>query len=131
MKKTILLFSLLLVLLGAIFTAGCTAAVHERIQEGTRLAPLDEMVQARDVALEAQVKGNIQSDLVLRYYAQQYGLTVEGSHAVMTVSMKVKTEEQRDLALLLAKQDSRIQEVIDDIEIDPTLEDTPFAEIWD
>lgn len=131
MKKTILLFSLLLVLLGALYITGCTAAVHERIQEGTRIAPLDEMVHARDVALEAQVKGNIQTDLILRYYAQQYGLTVEGSHGVMTVSMKVKTEEQRDLALQLANQDGRIQEVIDGIEIDPTLEDAPFAEIWD
>ena len=131
MKKFILLLPILTILAGVLLFSGCTAAVHERIQESTRIAPLDEMVQARDRALEAQVKGNIESDLVLRYYALQYGLTVEGSHSVMTVSMKVKTEEQRDLALQLANQDGRIQEVVYGIEIDPSLEDPPFAEIWD
>ncbi|HDS30507.1 MAG TPA: BON domain-containing protein [Firmicutes bacterium] len=128
MNKTFIMLTGIFVLLSAILLSGCPKRVHERIEEGTRLTVLDEMVHARDRALESQVEGNIMSDLTLRWYAQTYGITVEGSHAVMTVSMKVKTEQQRDKALQLAGLDGRIQEVIDNIVIDPQLEDPPFGD---
>jgi hypothetical protein len=119
---------LLAILASAIVFTGCPQSVHERIQEETRMTGLQEMVHARDVALESQVEQNIQSDLTLRYYALTYGLEVEGSHAVITVSMKVKTEEQRDLAIRLAGLDGHIQEVVDNIVVDPELEDPPFED---
>lgn len=133
MKKTILFFTLLLIMLGALFITGCTAAMNERIQEGTRIAPLDEAVHAVDRSVELAVRRNIMSDITLEYYARQYGenFVIEASHNVVTVSMKVKTEEQRDRALELAARVARVTEVIDNIEVDPTIEDTPFAEIWD
>ena len=55
-----------------------------------------------------------------------YGITVEVSHTVATVYMKVKTEELRERALDLARQTERITEVIDNIDVDPTIEEAPF-----
>ncbi len=126
MARTTRYLPLLLIMLVSILLTACPQRVHERIKEGTRIGALDEAIHARDRALKSQVEGNIRSDLILRYYAIQYGLTVEVSHAVVTVSMKVKTEEQRDRALELAGQDDTIQEVVDNIDVDPTIEDPPF-----
>jgi len=122
---------LLLIVLVSILLTACPKRVDEAIREQTRVPGLTEGVQARDRSLESAVEGNITSDLILRWYAQTYGLEVEVSHTVATVHMKVKTEEQHDTAIELAEGTSGITEVIDNIEIDPSLDDAPFAEIWE
>ena len=111
------LFSLLL--------TGCPRGVDEKIRESTDMR-LSDLTQARDRALDVAVEENIRSDLELRWYADTYGLAVEMSHTVATVYMKVKTEEQKERALRLARQAERITEVIDEIEVDPTIEGAPF-----
>jgi hypothetical protein len=126
-KYTLFILLILGVLVPIIMgCTGCTPEQDEQIRENTRVPGLDESVQARDMALESAVQQNIETDLILRWYAQTYGITVEVSHAVATVQMKVKTEEQRDTALQLARTDSRITDVVDNIEIDPNLDDPPF-----
>jgi len=109
-----------------IVLTACPRSVDERIRESTRVPGLTESVQARDRALQSVVEENILSDLELRWYAQTYGITVEVSHTVATVSMKLKTEDQRDRALELARGTDRVSDVIDNIEVDPGLDSAPF-----
>ena len=66
------------------------------------------------------------SDLELRWYAQTYGLEVEVSHTIATVHMQVKTEDQRDRVLALAEGTDGISEVVDNIVVDPMLDEAPF-----
>lgn len=114
----------LLALLCVLLTA-CPRGVDEKIRERTDMR-LSDLTQARDRALDIAVEGNIRSDLELRWFADRYGLTVEMSHTVATVYMKVKTDELRDRALRLARQTPRISEVVDEIEVDPSIEGAPF-----
>ena len=105
---------------------GCSAAMDEKVRENIRVPGLQEGVQARDRSLVTAVSGNIMSDIELRWSAQTYEFNVEVSHAVATVFMQVKTEEYRDRALALAEATQGINEVIDNIEVDPTLDSPPF-----
>jgi len=109
-----------------ISTLACTAAMDEKVRESTRVPGLQEGVQARDRAIQSVVQTNIESDLELRWFAQTYGITVEVSHTVATVHMKVRTEEQRDRALELAKTTKDVSDVVDNIVVDPSLDEAPF-----
>jgi len=106
--------------------AGCPKAVDERIRQSTELTPLTEAVHATDLSIKSAIESNIMSDPVLQYYAKQYGLTVEVSHFVATIRMKVKTKEQHDQVIELAKQVQKVRDITDEIEIDPNIEDPPF-----
>jgi osmotically-inducible protein OsmY len=110
----------------SILLTGCPRSVDERIRESTRVPGLTEGVQARDRALETAVQQNIMSDLELRWFAETYGITVEVSHTVATVHMIVKNEEFRDAAIELATGTDGISEVVDNIEIDPSVDEPPF-----
>jgi len=116
---------LVLVVIG-VLTLACSAAMDEKIRENTRVPGLQEGVQAKDRAIQSVVQTNIESDLELRWYAQTYGITVEVSHTVATVHMKVRTEEMRDRALELAKTTKDVSEVVDNIVVDPSLDEAPF-----
>jgi len=117
-----------LILLGLIslIMTGCPKSVDETIRENTHIGALDEATHARDLSLDAAVQSNIQTDPVLDWYARTYGITVEVSHAVATVHMTVKTEELKQQALELAKATEGIEDVVDEIVVDPNTEDAPF-----
>jgi len=128
MSKTIRYLVLsLLVLLGFLLT-GCPQSVDERIKESTHITPLDEATHARDLAIQSVVETNIKSDPVLLWYAQLpgSGFSVEVSHAVATVHMKIKTEELKQQVLDLARQAKDVRDIVDEVEVDPTMEDPPF-----
>ena len=110
--------------------AGCPPSVDEKIRERTRVPGLDEATQAIDMAIKSAVESNIHTDPVLDWYARQYTLTVEVSHAVVTVQMTVSTEKLHEQALKLARQEGRIKELIDNIKVDPDVERCPIEEDW-
>jgi osmotically-inducible protein OsmY len=126
MKNARWIIPLLLLGILSIVLTGCPRSVDERIRESTRVPGLSEGVQARDRALETAVEQNIMSDFELQWYARTYGLTVEVSHTVATVHMIVKNEEYRDRAIELATNTDGISEVVDNIEIDPNVDEPPF-----
>jgi len=126
MKNARWIVPLLLMGILSILLTGCPRSVDERIRESTRVPGLTEGVQARDRALETAVQQNIMSDLELRWFAETYGITVEVSHTVATVHMIVKNEEFRDAAIELATGTDGISEVVDNIEIDPSVDEPPF-----
>jgi osmotically-inducible protein OsmY len=110
----------------SIFVTGCPKAVDERIRESTNVG-LDEATHARDLAIKAAVEGSLMGDPALKWYADTYGgLTVEVSHAVVTVQMKVKTQEQHDQIIQLARSMKDVRDVVDNVQIDPAIEDPPF-----
>lgn len=126
MKNVPWIIPLLLLGILSILLTGCPKSVDERIRESARVPGLTEGVQARDRALETAVEQNILSDLELRWYAETYGITVEVSHTVATVHMIVKNEAYRDTAIELASGTDGISEVVDNIEIDPSVDEPPF-----
>jgi len=125
MKKSLVFLALLVCVLLSLAQTGCPIPVNEKVKEGTNLG-LSEAVHAKDRALDTAVMSNIETDFALDWYAKTYGITVEVSHSVATVHMKVKTEEQRDLALQLAKSTQGITEIVDNIVVDGSLDDPPF-----
>lgn len=110
----------------SLLLTGCPKSVDERIREGTHLGALDEMTHARDRALDAVVQSNIETDPVLKWYAATYGITVEVSHTVATVHMTLKTEELKEQALELARNTDGITDVVDEIVVDPNIDEAPF-----
>jgi hypothetical protein len=127
MNKLVLFIIFGSILVLSILSTGCPKAVDERIRESSNITALDEATHARDLAIKAAVEININSDPVLMWYARTYGgLTVDVSHAVATVTMKVKTQALHDQALDLARQAKDLRDVVDNITIDPNLEDAPF-----
>lgn len=125
MRTNAFLIPLLVLVIMSAFPLACTDKMHENIQERSNLN-LGEGVLARDKSLEVAVLQNIQNHLGLRWYAQTYDINIEVSHQVATVYMKVRTEEERDEAIRLALATDGIQEIIDDIVIDRTIEPPPF-----
>lgn len=125
MKKSFVLIAILVSVILSLAQTGCPIPVNENVKEGTNLG-LSEAVHAKDRALDVSVISNIETDFTLDWYAKTYGITVEVSHSVATVHMKVKTEEQRDMALELAKATKNISEVVDNIVVDGSLDDPPF-----
>jgi hypothetical protein len=127
MNKTIISLFVGLLISFAIFSTGCPASVDQKIKESTNIGALDEATHSRDLAIKSAVEVNINSDPVLMWYARTYGgLTVEVSHAVATIQMKVKTQALHDQAISLAKQVKDIRDIVDNITIDPNLDDPPF-----
>lgn len=112
-------------LFGMAVNFGCTAKMDQNIKEKTDLG-FDTLTKARDRGQDMAVMQNIQSDLVLRYYALKGLISASVSHAVATITGRVKTEEQKKLAGDLAKQTTGIKEVVNELEVDPSLEDPPF-----
>jgi len=125
MRMKYLLIPLLGVLAILLVVSSCSPEMDEEMRERTDMG-MDNMTLARDKSLDSVVVSNIESDLILRWYALTYGIKVEVSRRVATVYMKVRTEEQRDTAIGLAKNTKDIQEVIDEIVVDPTLDTPPF-----
>jgi osmotically-inducible protein OsmY len=128
MKINILWLSIALVIGLSILATGCPPSVDQKIRENTKIGAFDEATHAKDLALKSAVQTNIETDLPLRWYAQTFGITVEVSHSVATVQMKVRTQAQHDLAISLAKQTKDIRDVVDNITIDESLDDPPFEE---
>jgi len=104
---------------------GCTPRMDQQIKEKTNLG-LDTYTKARDMSQDSAALESIKSDMVLRYYALQGLIRTSASHAVVTITGRVKTQEQKDLAGQLAKGTVGVKEVINELEVDPTLEDPPF-----
>ena len=117
---------LVIVLAGGILLSGCTKEQDEAIRERTRVPGLSEATQAVDRGLDIQIIGSITSDPALKWYADTYGINVEVSHGVVTMWMKVKTEEQHQQILELAQRDSHVKEIVDEVEVDPSIDDPPF-----
>jgi len=125
-NSILLILPFAVLILTAISSISCTAAQDQAIRENVRVPGLQEGVQARDNSLETAVEGNIQSDLELRWYTQEFGIEVTVSTAVATVSMTVRNQDQHDRALALAEGTEGVSQVIDEIEIDPSLPEAPF-----
>lgn len=127
MGKIKIFLCLTLLLLVTLALTGCPQRVHEKVKEKAKIGAFEEAIHARDLAIKKAIESNILSDPVLEWYAKTYGgLTVEVSHAVATVKMKVKTQALHDQALELARQAKDVRDIIDEIEVDPNLEDPPF-----
>ena len=122
--RSTLLFLLVLAIMSVV-AAGCTPKMDQAVRENTNLG-LNEMTKARDMAQDQAVMSNIQSDLVLRFYALKGLISASVSHAVATITGKVQTEEQKKLAGELAKGTQGIKEVVNELQVDPSLEDPPF-----
>lgn len=125
MIKKIFFLAILFVLPALFLLTSCTDAQNEAIEEQTDLH-LSDLTLARDKSLASAVQGNIETNLELQWYAKTFGIQVEVAHAVATVHMQVKTNEHRDTALQLARSTEGIEEVVDEIVVDPSLDSPPF-----
>lgn len=128
MSRTAVLLVLSLAAIMGLFLTGCPRSVDEKIKESTNIGAFDEATHARDLAIASAVETNIKSDPVLQWYAQLpgSGFNVEVSHAVATVHMKVKTDALKQQVLDLAKQAKDVRDIVDEVEVDPNMEDPPF-----
>jgi osmotically-inducible protein OsmY len=128
MSRTTVVLVLSLTVIMGLFLTGCPRPVDEKIKESTHIGALDEATHARDLAIASAVETNIKSDPVLQWYAQLpgSGFNVEVSHAVATVHMKVKTDALKQQVLDLAKQATDVRDIVDEVEVDPNMEDPPF-----
>jgi hypothetical protein len=127
MKKYFLLSWLIAIVALSILSTGCPPSVDQRIKEESHIGALDEATHSRDLAIRQAIEASILADPALQWYAKTYGpLTVDVSHAVATVTMKVKTQEQHDQVYAIAKGMKDCRDVVDNITIDPKLDDPPF-----
>ena len=120
--RIVLAFLMVVLLLAP---TGCTPRMDQQIKEKTNLG-LDTYTKARDMSQDSAALESIKSDMVLRYYALQGLIKTSASHAVVTITGRVKTQQQKDLAGELAKGTVGVKEVINELVVDPTLEDPPF-----
>jgi len=111
-----------LLLLAAV---SCSARMDQSIREKTNLG-LDTYTKARDIGQDVAALQNIETDMNLRYYALEGLIKTSASHAVVTITGRVKTQQQKDLAGELAKNTLDVKEVVNELVVDPTLEDPPF-----
>jgi osmotically-inducible protein OsmY len=123
--RLVVLTLMVFLLLGSMVHVACSKQMDQSIRERTDLG-LDTLTKARDRGQDVAVIRNIESDLVLRWYSQKGLISASVSHAVATITGRVKTEEQKELAGQLAAQTVGIKEIINELEVDPTLEDPPF-----
>ncbi len=125
--RLIIICLVTVLLLGSVVSCACSKKMDQQIRENTDLG-LDNLTKARDRGQDIAVLENIQSDFVLRYYYLQGYIHASVSHAVATITGKVRTEEQKQLAGTLAGQTMGIKEVVNELEVDPTVEEAPFEE---
>jgi hypothetical protein len=127
MKRKVLMMALASVVLLAFFIPGCPPKVDEQIRESSHIGALDEATHSRDLAIKAAIEGSVLGDPALKWYADTYGgLTVDVSHAVATITMKVKTQEQHDQVVSLARGVKDVRDIVDNVVIDPAIDDPPF-----
>ena len=104
---------------------GCSARMDQKIKESVDLG-MDDMVKAKDMSQEMALISNISSDPALEYYFKKKHFTGSVSHGVATLTGKVRTQALMDQIVELAKMVEGIKEVNNELEIDPSIEETPF-----
>jgi hypothetical protein len=124
MKKVILISLAFMFLICGILT-GCNAKQDAAIREKTDMG-MGDMVKAKDKGLEGNVRTSLASDPVFLFYH----LDCTVSHDVITLIGTVKTEEQKQRAFdLIAGIDlERVKKenIINEIRVDPSLDEPPF-----
>ena len=118
----------LLVLLGLILTScscGAAARVDQKIRESTD-AGFDTAIKGRDMAMESALITSINLDPVLKWYYVQGHFTGSVSHAVVTLTGKVRTQELIDQIVDIATRGKDVKDVINELEVDSTIEEQPF-----
>ena len=122
--RYVLLILTLIAFLGVSVT-GCSAKMDQKIRESTNLG-MDNMIKAKDKGQNAALLANLNSDPVLEYYYRLGYFKGAVSHGVATLTGTLRTQELVDLAVERAKAVQGIKEVINEIEVDPTMEEQPF-----
>ena len=126
--RVLTITGILLILLGIMITScscGAAARVDQKIRESTD-AGFDTAIKGRDKAMEAALIGSINGDPVLSWYYKQGHFTGSVSHAVVTLTGKVRTPELIDQLVELAFKVKDVKDVINELEVDPTIEEQPF-----
>ena len=117
------------ILLGCCTLAGCTPKMDQKIREKTDLG-MDTLVKAKDRGQDAALIANLTSDPVLDYYYKKNYFTGSVSHGVVTLTGRLRLQKQIDLAVELASRVKGVKEVINEIELDPDMEESPIDDIW-
>ena len=126
--RILMITGVLLIMLGIMMTScscGAAARVDQKIRESTD-AGFDTAIKGRDKAMEAALIGSITGDPVLKWYYSQGHFTGSVSHAVVTLTGRVRTQELVDQIVDLAKRGKDVKDVINELEVDPTIEEQPF-----
>lgn len=126
--RVLMITGVLLIMLGIMMTScscGAAARVDQKIRESTD-AGFDTAIKGRDLAMEAALIGSITGDPVLKWYYVQGHFDGSVSHAVVTLTGKVRTQELIDQIVDLAKRGKDVKDVINELEVDPTIEEQPF-----
>jgi len=126
--RVLMITGVLLILLGIMMTScscGAAARVDQKIRESTD-AGFDTAIKGRDMAMEGALTANFNSDPVLSWYYKQGHFTGSVSHAVVTLTGKVRTQELVDQLVELAGMVKGVKDVINELEVDPTIEEQPF-----
>jgi osmotically-inducible protein OsmY len=122
-----LVTSLLILTISAIFFAGCTPKQDAAIREKSDLG-MGEMVKAKDRGIEGNLTASLSSDPTCLFYH----IKATVSHDIVTLTGTVKTEKQKQHAEDVVKntQLERIKEIINEIQVDPNADETPFEELY-
>ncbi len=123
--RFIVIILLVAVLTGCSAFAGCSKQMDQRIRESTNLGG-DDLIKARDKGMEGALIANLNADPALQWYYKQGHFTGSVSHAVITLTGKLRTQELVDQAVEMAKAVKDVKEVINEIVVDPTIEEPPF-----
>lgn len=126
--RVLAITGVLIILLGIMMTScscGAAARVDQKIRESTD-AGFDTAIKGRDMAMEAALIGSITGDPVLKWYYVQGHFTGSVSHAVVTLTGKVRTQELIDQIVEIAEGGKDVKDVINELEVDPTIEEQPF-----
>ena len=127
--RPIILLLFVVLLVSSIGYSGCTRKMDQNIKEKTSLG-LDTLTKAKDRGQEGALIANLNGDPVLHFYYTKGYFKGSVSHGVVTLTGKLRTEEQRDLAEDLAKAVKGVKEVINEIVVDPDMEESPIDDIW-
>jgi osmotically-inducible protein OsmY len=122
--NTFRLLLVLLALLAVSSLSSCLTAESQRaVQEKTQVPGLEQSLIAKDRAIAAAVEISLSSDVEL----VQNKLTVECRNARVVLSGKVPTEELKKRAGSIAENQEGVKEVLNEIEVDPSLKDQRFS----
>ena len=118
-------FIILLAIMMTSCSCGAAARVDQKIRESTD-AGFDTALKGRDMAMESALITSINLDPVLSWYYKQGHFTGSVSHAVVTLTGKVRTQELIDQIVDIATRGKDVKDVINELEVDPSIEEQPF-----
>lgn len=124
LKLVMVLFSLALAVnLVSGFSCQLTPESQKSVEEATTVPGLAESLLAKDLAIKAAIQTSLASDVELL----QNKIDIEVSNGKVILTGSVPSEEMKARAEKYANETKGVVDVLNKIEVDPTLKDKQFS----